>query len=209
MKMKSLLSSLTLASSLLVAPALAEPSSAPAPSTQAPTTSEWALDASHSSIGFTISHMVVSEVDGQFKKYTGKALLDERDLSKSQVEFKAEVASIDTGDAKRDEHLRSPDFFDAQKYPELTFKSTKITKAGKGYKLKGVLTIHGVSKEVTLDATVSQAVKNPWGKQVRAAKISGKVKRSDFGLTWNKTLDQGGVVLGEEVQIDIKLELNK
>jgi polyisoprenoid-binding protein YceI len=196
MKKNSLLTSLALATSLLALPALAEPT-------------EWALDTSHSTVGFTVSHMVVSEVDGKFKTYTGKALLDESDLTKSTVEFSADVASIDTGDAKRDEHLKSPDFFDAAKFPKLTFVSTKITKAGKGYKLKGNLTIHGVTKEVTLDATVSQAVKNPWGKQVRAVKITGKVKRSDFGLSWNKTLDQGGVLVGDEVTLELKLEINK
>jgi len=196
MKIKSLLSSLTLATTLLSATALAEPT-------------EWTLDKDHSTVGFSIPHMVVSEVEGQFKSYSGKALLEEADLTKSQVEFTAEVASIDTANAKRDEHLKSAEFFDAAKYPQLTFKSTKITKAGKGYKLKGQLTLHGVTKEVTLDATVSPAIKNPWGKLVRAAKITGKLKRSDYGLTWNKTLDQGGVVVGDEVTLDIKLELNK
>jgi polyisoprenoid-binding protein YceI len=196
MKMNNLLSSIALASTLLALPALAEPT-------------EWAIDATHSNIGFTVSHMVVSEVDGKFKTYTGKALLDEADLTKSTVEFSADVASIDTGDAKRDEHLKSPDFFDAAKFPKLTFTSTKITKAGKGYKLKGNLTIHGVTKEVTLDATVSAAVKNPWGKLVRAVKITGKVKRGDYGLSWNKTLDQGGVLIGDDVTLNLKLEINK
>jgi polyisoprenoid-binding protein YceI len=196
MKTNRLLSSLTLATTLLSVPALAA-------------TTEWTLDSTHSQIGFSVPHMVVSEVDGKFKTYTGKALLDEADLTKSAVEFRAEVASIDTGDQKRDEHLRSAEFFDVQKHPQLTFKSTKITKAGKGYKLKGQLTMHGVTKDVTLDATVSQPVKNPWGKLVRAVKITGKLKRSDYGLTWNKTLDQGGVVIGDDVTLDLKLELNK
>jgi polyisoprenoid-binding protein YceI len=196
MKTKTLLSSLALAASLLTSSALAE-------------TTEWAIDPAHSTIGFSVPHMMISEVDGQFKTYSGKAQLDESDLTKSQVEFSADTASIDTGNADRDKHLKSPEFFDAEKFPKLTFKSTKITKAGKGYKIKGQLTLHGVTKDVTLDATVSQAVKNPWGKQVRAVKIKGKLKRSDYGLTWNKTLDQGGVVVGDEVTLDLKLELNK
>jgi polyisoprenoid-binding protein YceI len=195
MKIQSLLPSLALTSVLFSSAAFAAPT-------------EWTIDPAHTSIGFTVPHMVVSEVDGRFKTFTGKALLEEADLTKSTVEFSADVVSIETGDAKRDEHLKSPDFFDAAKFPKLTFTSTKITKAGKGYKLKGNLTIHGVSKEVTLDATLSQAVKNPWGIQVRAAKITGKIKREDFGLSWNKTLDQGGVVVGNEVALDIKLELN-
>jgi polyisoprenoid-binding protein YceI len=196
MKMNNLLSSIAFATSLLALPALAEPT-------------EWAIDPAHSTIGFTVSHMVVSEVDGRFKTYTGKALLEEADLTKSAVEFSADAASIDTGDAKRDEHLRSPDFLDAAKFPKLTFTSTKISKAGKGYKLKGNLTIHGVTKEVTLDATVSAAVKNPWGKLVRAVKITGKVKRGDYGLNWNKTLDQGGLLIGDDVALNLKLEINK
>ena len=196
MKMNNLLSSIAFATSLLALPALAEPT-------------EWTIDPAHSTIGFTVSHMVVSEVDGKFKAYTGKALLDEADLTKSTVEFSADAGSIDTSDAKRDEHLRSPDFLDAAKFPKLTFTSTKISKAGKGYKLKGNLTIHGVTKEVTLDATVSAAVKNPWGKLVRAVKITGKVKRGDYGLNWNKTLDQGGLLIGDDVALNLKLELNK
>jgi polyisoprenoid-binding protein YceI len=196
MRTKTLLGSLSLAASLFASSAFAE-------------TTEWALDPAHSRVGFSVPHLMVSEVEGEFTKYAGKVALDEADLTKSQVEFTAEVASIDTENAERDKHLKSPDFFDAAKFPQLTFKSTKITKAGKGYKLKGQLTIHGVTKDVTLDATVSQAIKNPWGKQVRAVKITGKIKRSDFGLTWNKALDQGGVVVGDEVTLDIKSELNK
>jgi polyisoprenoid-binding protein YceI len=196
MNKNSLLSSLALATTLFALPAFAEPA-------------EWTVDPAHSTVGFTVPHLVVSEVEGKFKTYTSKALLDEADLTKSTVEFSADVASIDTGDAKRDEHLKSPDFFDAAKFPKLTFKSSKITKAGKGYKLKGELTIHGVTKEVTLDATVSPAIKNPWGKQVRAVKITGKVKRGDYGLSWNKTLDQGGVLVGDEVTLDLRLEINK
>jgi polyisoprenoid-binding protein YceI len=192
----TLRSSLALATSLFVLPALAE-------------SSEWTIDPAHSTVGFSVPHLVVSEVDGQFKKWSGKAQLDDADLTKSSVEFAAETASIDTGEPKRDEHLKSAEFFDAAKFPQLTFKSTKISKAGKGYKLKGELTIHGVTKEVTLDATVSSPVKNPWGKTVRAARITGKIKRTDYGLNWNKALETGGVLVGEEVTIDVKLELNK
>jgi polyisoprenoid-binding protein YceI len=181
---------------LWAAPALAEPS-------------EWTIDPAHTRVGFNVSHMVISEVDGEFKKFTGKVQLDDKDLTKSAVEFTIEAGSIDTGNEDRDKHLRSPDFFDVQKFPTLSFKSTKITKAGKGYKVKGDLTIHGVTKPVTLDAQVSEPLTNPWGKQVRGVKISGKVKRGDFGLTWNKTLDKGGLLVGEDVAMLVKLELNK
>lgn len=194
--MRSTLTALALASSLFAGTAAAE-------------TAEWAIDNTHAYIGFTATHMVVSEVDGQFKTFSGKVLLDEKDLTKSQVEFSADVASVDTDNADRDKHLKSPDFFDAAKNPKITFKSTGIKKAGKGYKVTGDLTMRGVTKKVTFDATISEAVKNPWGKWVRGVKITGEVNRQDFGISWNTNLDKGGVVLGNEVALNIKLELNK
>ena len=180
------------------------PSSAPSAAL-----TEWTLDASHSRVGFSVPHLVISEVDGDLKRWKGKALLDEKNLQNSQVEFTAEAASIDTGNADRDKHLKAPDFFDVQKFPEIRFKSTKITKSGKGYKVQGELTMHGVTKPVTLDAVVSEAVTNPWGKQVRSAKITGQIKRQDYGMTWSKTMDKGGAVVGDLVTLNIKLELNK
>jgi polyisoprenoid-binding protein YceI len=186
--------------------ALAESAPAAAP---AAALSEWALDATHSRIGFSVPHLVISEVEGDIKKWKGKVLLDEKNLQNSQVEFTAESASIDTNNPDRDKHLRSPEFFDTEKFPEIKFKSTKITKAGKGYKLQGDLTMHGVTKPVTLDAVVSEAVTNPWGKQVRSVKITGQVKRQDWGLNWSKTMDKGGAVVGNEVTFNLKLELNK
>jgi len=170
---------------------------------------EWKLDSSHTNVGFSVSHLVVSSVDGRFKEATASIKLDDADLTKSEVSVDINAASIDTGDAKRDEHLKSPDFFDVKKFPKLTFKSTKIAKAGAGYKLTGDLTIRDVTKSVTLDATLSAPVKTPWGNQARAAKISGKIKRGDFGLKWNKALETGGVVVGEEVTIAVKAEVTK
>jgi len=141
---------------------------------------------------------------------SGTVSLDEANLPKSDVEITIKASSIDTDDPKRDEHLRSPDFFDTAKYPAIVFKSTKVTSSGGSkFKLTGELSMHGVSKLVTLDANVSQAIKNPWGKQVRAVKIAGKLKRSDFGLKWNKALDAGGVVVGDEVTLDIQVEIDK
>lgn len=174
-----------------------------------PTTTEWAIDPTHAHVGFTVPHMVVSEVEGQFKSFSGKVLLDEKDPTRSQVAFTAEVGSVDTGNAERDTHLKSGEFFDAAKFPQIQFKSSKIVRSGKGYKITGDLTIRGVTKPVTLDATLSEAVQNPWGKLVRASKLTGNIKRSDFGVSWNKALDKGGVVVGDEVAIEIKLELNK
>lgn len=189
--------SLFLAALLSAAPAFAE-------------STEWAIDNAHSRVAFSVPHMVISEVDGQFKTFQGKVVLDEKDVTKSQVEFTIDAASINTDNDDRDKHLKSPDFFDVQKFPKLSFKSTKISKAGKGYKLQGELTIHGVTKQVTLDATLSEPIQNPWGKQVRAVKVSGAIKREDYGLTWNKPLDKGaGLLVGSEVKLAIKLELNK
>lgn len=190
------LQSLALACSLFALPVLAEPA-------------PWAIDPAHTRVGFSVPHLVVSEVEGAFKTFTGSALLEEKDLTKSQVELSIDAASIDTGNADRDKHLKGADFFDVQNHPKITFKSAKITKAGKGYKLKGDLTIRGITKPVTLDATLSEPVADPWGKQVRAGKITGKIKRSDFGISWNKTLDKGGVLVGEDVALDIKIELTK
>ncbi|MES1177345.1 MAG: YceI family protein [Myxococcales bacterium] len=172
-------------------------------------TAEWAIDASHSHVGFNISHLVVSSVDGRFKDVSGKVQLDEADLTKSQVDLTIKVDSIDTDEPKRDEHLKSPDFFDSKKFPVITFHTTKIVKGGKGYKVTGDLTIRDVKKSVTLDGTLSQPIKSPWGKLVRGAKFEGKIKRGDFGLKWNKALEAGGVVVGEDVQLNVALEINK
>jgi polyisoprenoid-binding protein YceI len=171
--------------------------------------SEWAIDASHSHVGFSIAHLVVSTVKGHFKDVTGKVTLEEPDLTKSTVDLSIKVDSIDTADAKRDAHLKGADFFDSAKYPLITFHATKIVRGGKQFKVTGDLKIRDVSKSVTLDGKLSKAIKSPWGKDVRGAEFSGKIKRSDFGLTWNKALDAGGVVIGEEVALDVSLEINK
>lgn len=203
MKTRSLIAAATLAALIPVTaagPALAAETSGPV---------EWTIDPTHTHVGFTVPHMVVSEVDGQFRQFAGKVLLDEKDLTKSKVELTVQVASIDTGVADRDKHLRSGDFFDADKHPTITFKSTKITKAGKGFKITGDISIRGVTKSITLDATLSDAVTSPWGKQVRGAKITGELNRLDFGISWNKALDKGGIAVGNEVALEVKTEINK
>ena len=208
MHIRPILASLVL--SLAASHALAQAPAKPAAPAKTPAgLTEWTIDPSHSHIGFSVPHMVVSEVEGKFKQWKGTVQLDEKALDKSQVSFTIEAASIDTADAKRDEHLLSPDFLDAKKFPQLSFKSTKITKAGTGYTLQGNLTIHGVTKPVSLTATVSDALTSPWGNLVRAVKITGKLDRGDFGLKWNKTLDKGGLLVGDKVDLNIKLELNR
>jgi len=170
---------------------------------------EWAIDASHSHVGFSVSHLVVSKVNGRFKDVSGKVTLDEANLTKSAVDVLIKVNSINTDDDKRDAHLKSPDFFDAGAFPDITFHATKIVHAGPIYKVTGDLKIKGVSKSVTLDGKLSNAIKSPWGKDVRGAAFTGKINRGDFGLTWNKKLDGGGVVVGDVVTLDIALEINK
>lgn len=170
---------------------------------------EWKLDASHTHVGFSVPHLVISSVEGRFKEASATVKLHDADLTKSTVSVDINAASIDTGDAKRDGHLKSPEFFDTAKYPKIQFVSTKIAKSGPGYKLTGDLTIRDVRKTVTLDATLSGPVKTPWGNHARAAKVTGKIKRGEFGLKWNKTLETGGVVVGEDVTINVVAEVTK
>lgn len=171
---------------------------------------EWSFDSAHSQIGFKVAHLVVSNVSGRFKEVQKSSIvIDDQDASKDRVEIEIKADSISTDEAKRDEHLKSPDFLDTKKFPLIKFESTKVVKAGKGYKVTGNLTIRDVTKPVTLDATLSAPIKNPWGKQVRAATLAGKIKRGDFGLTWNKALETGGVVVGDVVTLEIQAEVTR
>ena len=167
----------------------------------------WVVDNSHSNIGFSVAHMVVSEQEGNFKDYSIKVVSNAADFNGADVEFTAKAASINTENEKRDGHLASPDFFDAAKYPEVSFKG-KLSKEGGKYVLKGNLTMKGVTKPVTFDVTYGGTVK-AWGKDVAGFKLSGKVNRQDYGLTWSKTIETGGLVVGDEVTINCKIELNK
>ena len=171
---------------------------------------EWSFDSAHSQIGFKVAHLVVSNVSGRFKEVQKSSIvIDDQDVSKDRVEIEIKADSISTDEAKRDEHLKSPDFLDTKKFPLVKFTSTKVVKAGKGYKVTGELTIRDVTKPVTLDVTLSAPIKNPWGKQVRAATLTGKIKRADFGLTWNKALETGGVVVGDVVTLEIQAEVTR
>ena len=151
---------------------------------------------------------MVSKTKGRFKGVRGTVELNEKDLSKSTVSVSLEVGSIDTDDKKRDGHLKSADFFDAEKYKEITFKSKRITRSKGGFKVFGELTIRGVTKPVTLDAEITDAIKSPWGNVVRGIHATAKVNRQDFGVSWNKALDKGGVVVGNEVDIEIDVEIS-
>lgn len=172
--------------------------------------SNWVIDAAHSEIGFSVRHLMVSNVKGKFTKFEGTINLDDKDITKSVVEVSIDANSVDTGLKDRDDHLKSPDFFDTAKNPKLTFKSTKVEKAGKGLKVTGDLSLHGVTKSVVLNVEeVTGDVKDPWGNVKRGATASTVINRKDFGLNWNKALETGGVVVGEEVKISLELELLK
>lgn len=174
--------------------------------------STWEIDPAHTSAGFAIRHLMVSTVRGDFRKVSGKVNLDEQDVTKSTVEAMIDVASVNTGIAKRDDHLKSPDFFDVAKHPTMTFKSKKIQKgSGDGnYKITGDLTLHGVTKEVVLDFEGTlKPIKSPQGKTIIGGMASTKINRKDFGLTWNAALETGGVAVGEEVTITIDTEMTQ
>ena len=172
--------------------------------------STWDVDPAHSTVEFSVRHVMVTTVKGQFQKVTGTVVLDEKDATKSTVEVSIETASIDTREPKRDAHLKSADFFDAAKFPALTFKSTKIQKVGKKLKVTGELTLHGVTKPVVLDVEgPSAAAKTPFGTTVRGVHATGKIDRKDFEIGWNKVLDNGGVVVGNEVTLEFNAELTE
>ncbi|ATB42720.1 protein yceI precursor [Cystobacter fuscus] len=171
---------------------------------------EYVIDSGHSSAAFSVKHMMVSNVRGAFSKVTGSANIDEKDLTKSTIEATIDATTVNTNEPKRDEHLRSPEFFDTAKYPTITFKSTKIAKAGKNLKVTGDLTLHGVTKPVVLDVEgFTTESKDPWGNLKRGGSATTKINRKDFGLTWNSAIETGGVAVGEEVSITIDLEINK
>jgi polyisoprenoid-binding protein YceI len=172
--------------------------------------SNWDLDAGHSRVGFSVRHMMVSNLHGKFTKFTGTLALDDKDITKSTVNVDIETASIDTSEPKRDEHLRSGEFFDAAKFPKLTFKSTKIDKSGDKLLVTGDLTIKGVKKSVVLTVEeVTPEVKDAFGGIRKGAKATTKINRKDFGLTWNKALEAGGVAVGEDISVQLDLELVK
>jgi polyisoprenoid-binding protein YceI len=165
------------------------------------------IDPAHSTVGFKVKHMGISTVPGKFAKFKGTVALDKHESTTARVEAVIEAASIDTGIEARDKHLKSPDFFDVEKYPEIRFVSTKISPVKDDrFVMEGDLTLHGVTKAVKLDAVFGGEAKDPWGGQRAACSATGTLNRKDFGLTWNKVLDTGGLLIGESVQIVIEVE---
>lgn len=182
----------------LAAPALAQSSS-------------WEIDPSHSSAQFSVRHMMVSNVRGEFTKISGTLNLDEKEITRSSVQVAIDATTINTREPERDKHLKSADFLDVTKYPVLTFVSKKLERSGEGrLKLTGDLTIHGVTKEVVFDLEgPTPEAKDPWGNIRRGVSASARINRQDFGLMWNTTLETGGILVGEEVGITLDIELIK
>ncbi len=167
---------------------------------------DYKVDPAHSSVGFEVRHLV-SNVQGQFRDYEGTFTFDEKDLSKFKIKSSAKAASIDTANAKRDEHLKSPDFFDAKKFSTITFVSNKLEKAGDStFKATGDFTMHGVTKPVVFEVESMGEAKDPWGNTRRGFVAKAKINRKDFGIVWNKALDSGGVMLGDDVKLMLNLE---
>jgi polyisoprenoid-binding protein YceI len=171
--------------------------------------SDWEIDTAHTTAQFSVRHMMVTTVKGQFGKVTGTVNLDDKDHTKSKIDVVIDATTVDTREPKRDAHLKSPDFFDVANHPKITFKSTKIAKGGKDkYKVTGDLTMHGVTKPVALEVEgPTPPVKNLMGTWTRGARVTGSLNRKDFGLNWNKTLEAGGVLVGDEVKIEVDAEL--
>ncbi len=167
----------------------------------------WSFDTSHSSIGFSVRHLMISKVRGHFGKWTGTFGYVEADPTRSTLEVRIDAASIHTRDDKRDAHLRSPDFFDVEKYPELTFVSTGIERdGGDDYVVTGDLTIHGVTRSVRLKVEGLGRTRDPWGGERVGFSASTSINRKDFGLHWNVALETGGVLVGEKIDIGIEIE---
>jgi polyisoprenoid-binding protein YceI len=175
------------------------------------TVSTWNLDSAHSHAEFKVKHMMISNVKGSFSGLSGALQLDESDYTHSKIEASIPVASLNTGDAQRDGHVKSADFFDAEKYPAITFNSTNIdSEGGPDYSVTGDLTIHGVTKSVTFAVEgVSEPEKDPWGNHRIGLSATAKINRKDFGLTWNSPLESGGVLVGEQVSINLEIQFIK
>ena len=170
----------------------------------------WTYDDTHAKIGFSISHFGISETEGKFTRFEGRVMASKADFSDADIEITIDVSSIDTDNEQRDEHLRSADFFDAARYPTIVFKGKTLQPVEKNkYKLRGELAMHGVTKEVTLDAIYRGTVDDPFGNTKAGFKVSGVIDRRDWGLEWNGTLAAGGLLVGNDVSLDINIELTK
>lgn len=172
-------------------------------------TARYDVDPDHSIVEFKVAHMVISKTTGHFKDYTGFIEMDPDAGTVKSIEATIKTASVTTNQEKRDTHLRNPDFFDVEKYPTMVYKMKTYKKSGDGYTAIGDLTLHGVTKEVTLTGNINGVTKDPWGNTRAGFTAEGKVNRKDFGMVWNKALDSGGLVVGDEVLIKLDIECIK
>ena len=171
---------------------------------------DYSIDSMHSAAQFSVRHLMVSNVRGEFSKVTGKVVYDDAKPTATTVEASIDVATISTREAQRDTHLKSPDFFDVAKYPEFTFKSSSVKKTSQGLDVTGDLTIHGVTKPVILHVSgITKEIKDPFGMLRRGATATTVINRKDFGMVWNKTLDGGGVMVGDDVTITLDIEVTR
>jgi polyisoprenoid-binding protein YceI len=174
------------------------------------TRTTWAIDPSHTSVEFGVKHMMFTTVKGRFAGVTGTIELDEANPANSSANVEIDVNTVDTRDEKRDAHLRSADFFDVEQFPTITFQSTRVEPKSSGdFRVFGNLTIHGVTREVELEATYNGAGKNPWGQEVAGFEATGRVSRKDFGMEFNVPLDGGGILVGDDIKISIDVEAAK
>lgn len=174
------------------------------------TNSKWTVDSAHSSVEFSVKHMMIAKVKGVFNEFIANIEANPTDLTTAKIDFTVDLASIDTRNKDRDAHLRSADFFDVENNPSMTFKSTGIENTGDGeYDVTGDLTIAGVSRSETFSVTFEGQGKDPWGNEKVGFSAEGKINRSDYGLTWNAALETGGVLVGDAIKISLQIEAGK
>lgn len=166
---------------------------------------KYVIDADHSNIGFSVKHLGISNVRGKFKVFSGIIMVDEKNLSGCSVEVAIRADSVDTGNDKRDAHLKTADFFEVEKFPAMTFKSAQVKKTKSGYLALGSFTMHGVTKEIRIPFTIRKA-KDPWGKTRIGVDAGLSFNRQDYGIKWNNVLDNGGLVVGNEVKVELEVE---
>jgi len=176
---------------------------------EAQTATKWVLDPMHSEVQFKVKHLVISTVTGQFKSFEGQMETTSDDFTGADIDFSLEVASIDTNQEQRDGHLKSPEFFDAEQFPKITFKSTSFDKKGDDYELKGNLTVKGITKPVTLAVEHGGSATDFYGNTKAGFELTGKINRKEFGLTWDGITEAGSIVLGEEIKININVQFAK
>jgi polyisoprenoid-binding protein YceI len=167
----------------------------------------WQLDPAHTEVGFAVRHLMISTVRGRFTGVAATVTQEGEDPTTARIEASVQAASVYTGIEQRDAHLRSADFFDAERYPELRFVSRRIERAGEGFQVRGDLTIRDVTREVVLDVEPHGTIRDPWGGVRAAYSVSGRINRSDFGIKWNQLIEAGGVAVGDEVKLAIEVQL--